>query len=47
MRICLSLSLLTLTAAAVALVGAAALVGVIPAAVLLERALMNTENLEP
>jgi hypothetical protein len=44
MRVCLSLALFTLTAAAVALMGTAALVGAVPAAVLLERALMNPEH---
>jgi hypothetical protein len=43
MRVCLSLVLLSLTAVAVVLLGAAALVGAIPAAVLLERALMRAD----
>jgi hypothetical protein len=42
-RIYLSLALFALTAAAVVLVSPAALVGAIPAAVLLERALMRAD----
>jgi hypothetical protein len=44
MRVYLSLTLFALTAVATALLSAAALVGTIPAAVLLERGLMNPEN---
>jgi hypothetical protein len=44
MRVYQSLALFTLTAVGVFVLGAAAVAGVIPAAVLLERALMNPEN---
>jgi hypothetical protein len=43
MRVYLSLALFALTAVAVVLLGAAGLVGAIPAAVLLERALMRAD----
>jgi hypothetical protein len=46
MRVCLSLALLAATAAATALLSAAALAGAVPALVLLERALMAPENVQ-